>query len=98
MNLKPRTVEPLRRELGWPAAATLITAMVGAAVTTVAWAIAPLEPAKRAGTVEYVSAREIGEVKARLTAIEESQRQMRTELRGDIQDLRSLVQQLLKQH
>jgi hypothetical protein len=85
-----------RRELGWPAAATLITAMVGAAVTTVAWAIAPPDEAKRAVTVEYVSAREIGEVKARLAAIEESHRQMRSELRGDIQDLRNLVQQLLK--
>jgi len=86
-----------RREMGWPAAATLITAMVGAAATTVAWAIAPPEQAKRAGAVEYVSAREIGEVKARLAAIEESHRQMRSELRSDIQDLRGLVQQLLKQ-
>lgn len=48
--------------------------------------------------MEYVSAREIGEVKARLMAIEESQRQMRTELRGDIQELRTLAQQLLKRH
>jgi hypothetical protein len=82
--------------MGWPAAATLIAAMLSAAAASVAWAIAPPDGADRAGTVERVSAREIGEVKARLTAIEQSQRQMRAELRGDIQDLRTLVQQLLK--
>ena len=86
-----------RPEMGWPAAATLITAVVGAAATTVAWAIVPGEPAPHAAAIEYVSAREIGEIKARLSAIEESNSQMRTELRSDIKDLRELVRQLLKQ-
>jgi hypothetical protein len=94
-DTNPRTTDRTRRELGWPAAATLITALVGAAVTTVAWAIVPPEHAPHAA--EYVSAREIGEVQARLAAIEESHRQMRAELRGDIHELRTLVQQLLKQ-
>ena len=86
-----------RREMGWPAAATLITAMVGAAATTVAWAIVPAEQLQHAASVEYVSTREIGEIKARLSAIEESSRQMRSELRSDIKDLRDLMRQLLKQ-
>ena len=92
-NLK----DDIRREMGWPAAATLITAVVGAAATTVAWAIVPAEHVQHAATVEYVSAREIGEIKARLSAIEESNSQMRTELRSDIKDLRELVRQLLQQ-
>ena len=89
--------ETSRPRMGWPAAATLITAVVGAAATTVAWAIAPGEPAQRAAAVEFISVREIGEIKARLSAIEESNSQLRTELRSDIKDLRDLVRQLLKQ-
>jgi len=82
--------------MGWPAATTLITAIVGAAVTTVAWAIVPEEPIARAAPSEVVSSREIGEIKARLTAIEESTRQMRVELRSELKEVRQLVQQLLK--
>jgi len=83
-----------RPEMGWPAAATLITAMVGAAATTVAWAVVPGEQVERPAAVEFVSAREIGEIKARLSAIEESNSQMRSELRSDIKDLRELIRQL----
>jgi hypothetical protein len=86
-----------RPKMGWPAAATLITAVVGAAATTVACAMAPGEQMSRAASVEYVSSREIGEIKARLSAIEKSNSQLRTELRSDIKDLRELVRQLLKQ-
>ncbi|MCG8451237.1 MAG: hypothetical protein MI725_16845 [Pirellulales bacterium] len=86
-----------RREMGWPAAATLITAFFSAAATTVAWAIVPPETARQSDSVDFVSTREIGEVKARLEAIEESTRQMRTELRSEIKDVRDLVRQLLKQ-
>ncbi len=86
----------MRREMGWPAAAALITAMVGAAATTFAWAISPKQH-DRPTPAGYASAREIGEVKARLTAIEHTTYEMRTELRSDIKDLRTLVQQILKQ-
>jgi hypothetical protein len=86
-----------RPKMGWPAAATLITVVVGAAASTVAWAMAPGEQVSRAAPVEYVSSREIGEIKARLSAIEESNSQLRSELRSDIKDLRELVRQLLKQ-
>ena len=44
----------------------------------------------------YATSREVGEVKARLDAIEDSSRQMRSELRSDIKELRELVQQILK--
>lgn len=98
MDAQAATVKnDARREMGWPAAAALITAMVGAAATTVAWAIGPVDQVQHSAAVEYVSSREIGEIKARLSAIEQSNRQMRTELRSDIKDLRDLVRQLLKQ-
>ncbi len=93
----PNVKDDARPEMGWPAAATLITAMVGAAATTVAWAMVPADQVQQAASVEYVSTREIGEIKAQLSAIEESNRQLRSELRGDIKDLRDLVRQLLKQ-
>jgi len=83
-----------RKELSWPAAATLITAMIGVAATSVALAIAPSSSSK---INRYATSREIGEVQARLEAIEDSSRQMRVELRSDIKELRELVQQVLKQ-
>ena len=83
--------------MGWPAATTLITAIVGAAVTTVAWAIVPVEQADSVVERDTVSTREIGEIKARLTAIEQSNREMRSELRSEIRDLRDLVRQILKE-
>ena len=85
------------RNLGWPAAATLITAILGAALTTVAWAIVPDADVAEARASDFVSTREIGEVKARLAAIEETNRQMRVELRAEIKDVRDLLRQLLKQ-
>jgi len=86
-----------RKALSWPAAATLIAAMIGAAVTTLALAISPSEQTGRVSGGHYATSREIGEVEARLEALEASSRQMRTELRGDIKDLRTLLQQLLQQ-
>lgn len=80
---------------GWPAASTLIAAMIGAAATAIAMAVAPTSPDVVSPSDRYASAREIGEVKARLTAIEESTRQMRTELRSDIKELRELMQRWL---
>ncbi|MCG8451380.1 MAG: hypothetical protein MI725_17580 [Pirellulales bacterium] len=88
---------PQRKELGWPAAATLIAAMIGAVVTSIALAIAPTVPVENGPSNRYATAREIGEVKARLAALEESSRQLRVELRGDIKEVRDLMQQLLKQ-
>jgi len=84
-----------RKEMSWPAAATLITAMIGVAATSVALAIAPSSSEIPAGN-RYATSREIGEVQARLEAIEGSSRQMRVELRSDIKELRELVQQVLK--
>jgi len=86
-----------RRELSWPAATTLITAMIGAAATTIALAVAPLSQVNSSGEDCYATSREIGEVKARLEAIEKSSRQTRTELRSDLRELRALIQQVLKQ-
>jgi len=83
------------KELSWPAAATLIAAMIGVAATSVALAIAPSSSETPAGN-RYATSREIGEVQARLEAIEDSSRQMRVELRSDIKELRELVQQVLK--
>ena len=86
-----------RRDLGWPAAATLITGIVGAAVTSLAWAVVPESPSIRPTTQTVVSVREIGEMKARLMAIEESSNVLRAELRSDIKEVREMVQQLLKE-
>jgi len=86
-----------RKELSWPAAATLITAMIGVAATSVALAISPSSQEISAGN-HYVTSREVGEIQARLEAIENSSRQMRVELRSDIKELRELVQQFLKRH
>jgi hypothetical protein len=44
----------------------------------------------------FTSAREIGEVKARLTALEVSTQQLRSELRSDLKELRELVGELVK--
>jgi len=87
-----------RKELSWPAAATLIAAMVGAAATSIALAIAPSSQMETSAENRYATSREIGEVQARLEAIEDSSRQMRVELRSDIKELRELVRQILKQH
>jgi len=84
-----------RKALSWPAAATLIAAMIGAAVTTFALALSPSQERGHVGG-RYATSREIGEVEARLEALEASSRQMRTELRSDIKDLRALLQQLLQ--
>ena len=86
-----------RKELGWPAAATIITAMIGAVAASVAVAISPDVPELPAPADRYASAREIGEVKARLEAIEIAGRQMRQELRDDIKDLRQLIQASLRE-
>ena len=86
-----------RVELGWPAAATMIAAMIGAAATSIAWAMAPESSGDDSSEVRYATSREIGEVKARLDAIEHSGRQLRSELRADIKELRDLTQQLIKQ-
>ena len=88
---------PTRRELSWPAAATIIAAMIGAAATSIALAIAPASSSESSAQNRYATSREVGEVKARLDAIENSSRQMRLELRSDIKELRDLVQQVLKQ-
>ncbi len=89
--------DSLRKELSWPAAATLIAAMLGAAATSIALAMAPSSQVEISAGNRYATSREVGEVKARLEAIEDSSRQMRTELRSDIKELRELVQQVLKQ-
>lgn len=86
-----------QKELGWPAAATLIAAMIGAVATSIALAMSPSGVMENESSNRYATAREIGEVKARLAAIEESNRQLRVELRGDIKEVRDLMQQLLKQ-
>jgi len=69
--------------------------MIGVAATSVALAIAPSSSENSAGN-RYATSREIGEVQARLEAMEDSSRQMRVELRSDIKELRELVQQVLK--
>jgi hypothetical protein len=83
------------RQLGWPAAATLITAMVGAAAAALAVDFETPRQLDFDGS-RYASAREIGEVKARLTAIEVSTQQLRVELRSDIKELRELLSELVK--
>lgn len=85
-----------RKELGWPAAATIIAAMIGAVAASIALAIAPSGNPDSASTNQFASAREIGEVKARLEAIEIASRQMRLELRDDIKELRKLIQASLE--
>jgi len=92
-----RLSDSSRKELSWPAAATLIAAMLGAAATSIALAMAPASQPEPAAVNHFVTSREIGEVKARLEAIEDSSRQLRIELRSDIKELRELVQQVLKQ-
>jgi hypothetical protein len=83
------------RQLGWPAAATLIAAIVGAAAAT--FAVGVGDAPGEFDEVRYASGREIAEVKARLTAIEVSTQQMRTELRADIQEVRELLGELVKE-
>jgi hypothetical protein len=82
-----------QRQLGWPAAATLIAAMIGA--TAAAFAVGPGDTERAFDETRYASGREIAEVKARLTAIEVSTQQMRTELRSDIQEVRELLGELV---
>ncbi len=84
------------KPIGWPAASTLIAAMAGAVAAAIALAAAPADIAPAPD--RFASGREIGEVKARLTAIEQSSRQMRIELRGDIKELRDLIRQWMKEH
>ncbi len=95
---EPSQTKPHRRELSWPAAATLITAILGAVATTVASPSEPEEDFATRNARDYVSTREIGEVQARLAAIEIGNQRMRTELRSEIKEVRDLVRQLLKQH
>jgi len=83
---------PPRKELGWPAAATLIAAMIGAAATSIALAIAPPTTEGVSANNRTATAREIGEVKARLKSLEEISRRMQAEIREDIKDLRVLIQ------
>ena len=94
---EPQKPKPTRRELTWPAAATLITAILGAVATTVAWPAVPEEDFASKNARDYVSTGEIGEVQARLVAIEKGNQQMRAELRGEIKEVRDLVRQLLKE-
>jgi hypothetical protein len=82
------------RQLGWPAAATLIAAIVGAAAATLT--VDASNSADEFDEARYASGREIAEVKARLTAIEVSTQQLRTELRADIQDVRELLGELVR--
>jgi len=60
--------------------------MIGAAAASLALAIAP-----RDHPVEFATSREIGEVNARLTALERSTQELRAELRSDIRELREVV-------
>lgn len=83
------------RGMSWPAAATLIAALAGAAATTIALAMTPERDEVPIHDQHYATAREIGDVKARLGSLEQSTYQMRLELRGDIKELRELIQQLL---
>ena len=87
-----------QKELSWPAAATIIAAMIGAAAASIALAMAPNGNADSDSTSNnrIAIAREIGEVKARLEAIEIASRQMRIELRDDIKELRKLMQASLE--
>jgi len=85
-----------RKELGWPAAATIIAAMIGAVAASIALAIVPSDHSESASTNRIAIAREIGEVKARLEALEIASRQMRLELRDDIKELRKLIQASLE--
>lgn len=89
--------KPMRREMGWPAAVTLIAAILGAAATTLTWAVVPANQALPLSPQNTATVRELGEVKARLTALEESSRQMRAELRSDIKEVRDIVRQLMKE-
>lgn len=86
-----------RRELGWPAASTLIAAVIGTVATLIAFAFTLAAQIENHAESRFSSAREIGEVKARLTAIEDANRQLRVELRSDIKELRKLMQRILKQ-
>lgn len=70
----------------------MIAAMIGAAAAS--WAV-DAEPQTVLDETRYASAREISEVKARLTAIEVSTQQLRTELRSDIKEVRDLLGQLV---
>lgn len=89
--------DEMRKQLGWPAAATLIAALVGAVSASLALALAPLHQ-EAADPNRYASAREIGEVKASLAALERSSEQLRHELRSDIRELRDLVGRLVNEH
>ena len=86
--------ETPQRQLGWPAAATLIAAMIGAAAASLA--VGTEESERDFDETRYASGREIAEVKARLTAIEVSTQQMRTELRADIKEVRELLGELVR--
>ncbi len=86
-----------RKQLGWPAAATLIAALVGVVSATLA--LTPAQPGEEPATAHrYASAREIGEVKASLAALERSTDQLRTELRSDIRELREIVLAATRNH
>ncbi len=84
-----------QRQLGWPAAASLIAAMVGAAAAALAMGSDAADKNPLLDESRYASAREISEVKARLTAIEVSTQQLRTELRSDIKEVRDMLGQLV---
>ena len=71
--------------------------MIGAAAASIALAMAPSASLDSESLNHIASAREIGEVKARLKAIEASGRQMRQELREDIKELRELIQASLRE-
>ncbi len=88
--------EVTQRQLGWPAAATLIAAIVGAAAASFAVDRAAPQQVPVVDEDRFASGREIAEVKARLTAIEVSTQQLRAELRSDLKEVRELLGRLVK--
>ena len=58
------------------------------------WTIRGYHRAKHSAN-RFATAREFGEVKARLESLEQLSRQMRSELRSDIKELRDLIQRTL---
>ena len=85
-----------RKTLSWPAAATLIASVVALMTVVVGVTDSGCIDPRNGNVARYATAREIGEVKARLEALEQSSREMRSELRTDIKDLRDLIQQTLR--
>ncbi len=84
----------LPKDLSWPAAATLITAMIGAAATTVAMTLSSASVSLPTND-HYATAREMGEVKTRLEALEKSTHRVRMDIRSDVRDLQTMSKKSL---